>query len=143
MPDFEKTTRKLQFEMLLFFRGLWHNFKAVEVSLTSLAFWWAFILLLPYDTFTTSTSYSAMNSLASEEIWGAGILVIATINLVGLAKSHKRIRMIGLLLAMALWIFVATMFAVSNLLTTATGTYVIIACINAYLYVKVGEGNGR
>ncbi len=141
MSTLSRTAKKIHFELWLFFLGLWQQFRAIEVSLTSLLFWWAIVLLLPYDTFGSSEGYHSMASIASEETWGFAILAIAIINLIGLAKGHQKIRMIGLLLAMGLWVFVAMMFALSNVIVVTTGTYIIVAALNGYVFVKVGECN--
>jgi hypothetical protein len=119
------------------------NVKAIETALIASAMWWAFILMVPLETFDSSTSYDAMANIASEEVWSAVFFVVAVLNIYGMIFERKIVRQIALVLSNGLWVFVSAMFAISNLATTGTGIYFIVACLNAFVVYKVGEQNGR
>lgn len=119
------------------------RFRAVEVATTSLAIWWGIILLLPFNTFVISSSYSAMAGLATETAWGIIMLAQGVIQLTSMVFRFKKIKQFSYLVATFLWFFIAAMFAVGELSNTATGTYAIIGCLTGWLYLKVGDQNGR
>lgn len=119
------------------------NVKAIEVALAASAMWWSFILAVPLETFDSSPSYKAMSGIASEEVWSAVFFVVAIGMMYGMIFEQKLVRQVALVASNGLWVFVSAMFAISNLATTGTGIYFIVACLNAYVVYKVGEQNGR
>jgi hypothetical protein len=114
------------------------RFRAVEVATTSLALWWGLILILPFDTFSSSSSYKAMAGIASEPCWGLFMLAIGTAQLFGMILNNYFIKRYSLLLATGIWVFISAMFGLSTFFSTASGTYFIIACLTGWLYMKVG-----
>ncbi|MEC0276874.1 hypothetical protein [Peribacillus frigoritolerans] len=115
----------------------------MEVAMTSLALWWGIILLLPYHTFPTSIAYQAMAGIANETVWGLFMLLIGSAQLLGTIHNNYQLKRVSLLAATGVWFFIASMFGISELFTTATGTYFIIGCLTGWLHMKVGAQNGR
>ncbi|WP_422661712.1 hypothetical protein ACK8P5_26685 (plasmid) [Paenibacillus sp. EC2-1] len=124
-------------------KHLFINFKMIETALIALLLWWSFILILPMDTFGTSSSYQAMAGIAPEEVWSAGFFIAATFSFVGMIYERKNIRLVGLITGSFLWLFVSAMMAIGNIATTGTGTYFVIFCLNTFVVYKVGEQYGR
>jgi small neutral amino acid transporter SnatA (MarC family) len=118
------------------------NVKVIETSLIALSLWWAFILVLPLTTFDSSPSYAAMAKIAKEEVWSLVFFVLAAMKLYGMIFEKFRIRIVAHSISAGLWLFVAAMFAVGNIATTATGTYFIVFCLTSYVCYKVGEQRG-
>lgn len=119
-----------------------HQIKAIETAIITALLWWAFILFIPLNTFASAKAYSAMAGIASEEVWAVVFFIIAILCLYGMIYDSYRIRQIGLILSTGIWIFIASMFAISDIATTSTGIYFIVACLNAYVVYKVGEQHG-
>lgn len=118
--------------------------KAIEVAIVGALLWWAFILSVPIlSTFESAKAYKAMSNIASEEVWSGIFLVVAVVNLYGMIFENYKVRQGGLIISTGLWIFIAAMFAVSDMATTNTGIYFIVACLNAFVVYKVGEQHGR
>lgn len=125
------------------FKLIVDQIKAVEVAIVSALLWWAFILSVPVlDTFESAKAYQAMANIASEGVWAGIFFVIAVINLYGMIFEKYRIRQGGLIISTGLWLFIAAMFAISDMATTDTGIYFIVACSNAFVVYKVGEQHG-
>lgn len=116
--------------------------KAIEVAIIASLMWWAFILFIPLETFDSAPAYKAMANIAREEVWSIVFLIVALINLYGMICEDFKFRQAGLIISTGLWIFVATMFAISDIATTGTGIYFIVACLNAFVVYKVGEQRG-
>jgi hypothetical protein len=126
-----------------------HKVKAIELSLTLVALWWSIVLGLPYDTFSSSMDYDAMAGMASEGVWSLYFLCLGLVQSYGMFNEnivllYKKVntKRLALLVSTGAWFFVASMFAIGNIATTATGVYFILGCLSAWLYVKVGGNNG-
>jgi hypothetical protein len=129
--------------MLIMIKGwikhLLRQVKAIEAALVALCLWWAFILFMPLNTFSTSSAYLAMSQVAGESVWALFFFLIAFFHGYGIATDNRKIRLPAVMCQLIAWLFVSAMFAIGNLATTATGTYFIISCLSAYVYFKVGE----
>lgn len=116
--------------------------KAIEMAIILALLWWAFILFVPMDTFSSSVAYKAMSSIASEGVWSAIFFVIGVVCLIGVLFEHYHLRQVGFIVATGLWSFIASMFAISYIATTSTGIYFIVASLTAYVVYKGGEEHG-
>lgn len=75
---------------------------------------WGVLLLLPLDTFG-GAAYAAFTLFGlSETAWGLVFLAVALTISGGLATGRRRVRMVGLIGAAALFAFVATLLAIGN-----------------------------
>lgn len=122
------------------------HFLPIEVASTLMFFWWALILLVSTNTFSTSHSYDVMANLMPEWAWGLLCLHNGILQLVGMhkidEKKHKH-KKIGLLIATGFWIFVATMILLGNTATTGTGTYFLFGCLNGWVYLNYYKNGGE
>lgn len=116
--------------------------KPIEVALIALALWWGIALSLPFDTFSLY-SYSAMAEIAPEWAWALLFYVVSVLQFFGLTYNKYQMKLLSNLISTGLWIFIATMFFVSEFLvaggvvTTAFGTYLIVSFINAWVCVRI------
>jgi hypothetical protein len=88
--------------------------RAIDLTAALVLATWGLLLLLPMSTFG-GTGYAAFRVVGlSEAGWGLVFLAVALVISAGLAWQHTRLRMVGLVLAMGVFAFIATMFLVSN-----------------------------
>lgn len=125
------------------YKRAFHSVKIIESAIVGCLLWWAFILIVPLNTFETSIAYKAMAGIASEEVWSGVFFIVGILALYGMLTERYWIRRAALVLSNGLWFFVATMFAIGTLATTGTGIYFVVACLNAYVVYKVGEEHGN
>ena len=75
---------------------------------------WGVLLLYPLDTFG-SPAYAAFTLFGlSEAAWGVVFLLVASMISGGLATGRRRVRIMGLIGAAALFGFIATLLALGN-----------------------------
>jgi hypothetical protein len=114
------------------------NFRGIEFFLALTALWWSLLLFDPIDTFSTSSSYKVLANITSENVWGAYFLALAVIHFIGMILNCKRIKRLGLIAAMGIWTFVGVGIYLGNPIATGSGSYIAIAALCGWLYVKVG-----
>lgn len=114
------------------------NFRGIEFFLAMTALWWSLLLFYPIDTFSTSSSYRVLANITSENIWAAYFLALTVIHIIGMILNCKRIKRLGILAAMGIWIFVGVGIYLGNSAATGSGSYIAIAGLCGWLYVKVG-----
>lgn len=112
-----------------------------EKFLLFAALWWAFIMLLPLDTFGSSVGYDTMEKVASETVWGLFFFALATGHFVGLLTGHKKLIKANCMISVVVWLFVATMLVMSNPLSTGTGMYFLVAYVAASVYSRIDAGD--
>lgn len=84
-----------------------------------------------------------MAGIATENQWGIAMLAIGVIQLLGMVLDNYYLKRSSLLVATGVWFFIAAMFGMGYLFTTATGTYFIIGFLTMWLHTKVGSQYGR
>lgn len=119
------------------------QYRVIEVAVIMALIWWAFILIVPIDTFGTAKAYEAMANVAGEEVWAIGFFAVALLNLYSMIMKKFALNVIALLISSGIWVYMATAFAISDIATTNTGIYYILACLNTFVVYKVGERRGR
>lgn len=82
----------------------------VGLTLLMMAGW----LLLPWNTFETSPSYSLMSNFAIEEFWAALMAFPSLLMVVSSLRRRPREVAIGALMAAFIWFLVMCSFAVGN-----------------------------
>lgn len=94
------------------------------------AFFWGLWILMPHDTFPTSISYNVMASLAPEWVWGLVVMVVGAAQIATtLSTRGWKLRASANFATFVTWVFIATMFIVSNWLSTATVIYPLLAAV--------------
>ena len=106
---------------------------AIHAALTGVMAWLSIILALPGDTFGTNLSFRVMASLATEDHWAMMLWVVATVGIVGLLTSSAPVRLASVLVLSTAHGALAGMFGTSNPISTATGTYGILAGLGYFL----------
>lgn len=112
--------------------------RVVEAFLMLLSFWWAFILLLPTDTFALSQTYQPMLLIMGEVWWGMYFGFLGCVLLYGLKYKEKKWVMVGLMISTVTWLFVGSLMLVGSLMTTGTGTYLLVSLLSASVYFYKG-----
>lgn len=124
-------------------KHLSNQFRVIEVAIIVALLWWAFILFVPTSTFASAEVYNAMANVAREEVWGVFFLVVALLNLYSMIMDKFALNVISLVISSGIWAYIATTFAISDIASTGTGVYYILACLNTFVVYKVGEHHGR
>lgn len=115
--------------------------KVVEIFLMMIAFWWAFVLLMPTTIFTYSSSYIGMLQMAGETAWGIYFLVMGMIHFVGLQHGKHKVMLTGLMFSTFTWMLVGMLMLVETVATTGAGTYIMIGLLSALTYFYKGVKN--
>lgn len=107
---------------------------AIHAALCAVMAWLSVVLALPGETFGTSVSYGVMADMGTEGQWSAAFAAVALAGLAGLApRLRPLLRLLGVLLLATAHGVVALCLAWANPLTTATGTYGVLAGLGYYL----------
>lgn len=114
-----------------------------ELIAASFALWWGLWVWSPgWAVFGTSPSYAVMAAVAPDVIWG-GALMAAGLALGWLSLSFRTHgKQLVLLFLMAYFVFVAVVFGVANLGSTAPATYFHVAVTYAWLWWTEKRRNG-
>ncbi|MGM7682873.1 hypothetical protein ACSVDA_12040 [Cytobacillus sp. Hm23] len=112
---------------------------AIEIATISLSLYWGVVLLLPWDTFKSSHSYLAMSEIGTEIEWAIFMTFIGSVQFLSMIINNYNFKRLSLIIATGVWFFVSSMFALSNPVSIAVGTYFIFGCLTGWAYLKVGE----
>lgn len=112
---------------------------AIHAALTAVMAWLALVLALPGDTFGSSRSFSFMQRLGTEDAWAVAFGLVAGFGLIGLRAVATWWRLASVLVLSTAHGVVAICFALGNPLTTATGTYAVLALLGYYLAWRRGD----
>lgn len=122
-------------------RGMRDARLAIHAALTGVMAWLALVLALPGDTFGTSPTFALMQRLGSEDGWAMVFWLVASIGLTGLGSTARWWRLASVLALSTAHGVVAILFVLGNPLTTATGTYAVLALLGYYLaWRRTDEG---
>jgi len=109
-----------------FLRVVWGAMPRTYLAINgwSLFIWGAF-LVTPIKSFGTSTTFSVMEQIAPEYVWGSFTLLLGIVTFLSLDQSIKRRLLICILISLT-WALVATSLIIANPLSTATPVYALI-----------------
>ncbi len=114
---------------------------AIHAALTAVLAWFAVILTLPSDTFSTSKSFACMATMGSEPAWAMVFWVAACLGLAGLLTPSRGMRLGSVLVLATMHGVVAGCLVLSNPATAGTGTYAVLATLGYYLaWRRTDEG---
>lgn len=116
-------------------RELWRracgaDYKVFEmVSASTAAFAWGPLLMLPMQTFASTTAYRAMLSTwpHSEAAWGVVCMSLGLFQSFAVAVRWRQGRLWALSAAVVLWSFIAAMFWIGNPAGIGWSTYTLFA----------------
>lgn len=120
-----------------------YKFRPIETFLSGYLATYGLTFLAPAQTFS-NPAYNTMKNIASEEYWGVLFVLVALIQLAGMLKNNKNMKLIGLSLSIFLWSSVGTMFILGSISTgvLVTGVnYIWLALLSLFLIAKIGEQN--
>lgn len=115
--------------------------KVVEIFLMAVAFWWAFVLLLPFTTLEYLELYTRMLSMAGENVWGLYFLFMGALHFVGLRYRKHKLMLIGLMLSTFTWMLIGMLMMMDLTGVIGAGTYMMIALLSASTYFYKGAKN--
>lgn len=109
-----------------------------EFALGFFAFAWGLWLLMPWASFGSSITFSIMESLASEEVWGLVTFTLGVAQIIGSQmKNSVRWRAFLWLGAFFNWFFIFWVFAVANFHSTATPVYFTMSMFSLLVYTSL------
>ena len=88
---------------------------------------WCFVFLLPIQTFAAVRSYDSMAIIANENVWGIALCMIGILHLASIFSLRLLARIIMQIVSIGVWLFMATMFGISNPVGTGLWTYAFAA----------------
>ena len=106
---------------------------AIHAALTAVMAWLGMVLGLPGSTFATSRTFSVMERIGTEEAWALAFWSCALVGGMGLTSRSRGGRLMSVLVLATSHGLVALCLFLANPLTTATGTYVVLAGLGYYL----------
>ena len=87
---------------------------------------WGLWLLIPFfDTFESGKVFMIMQKIAPESVWGIVIVSIAALHFYYL--RYRKFYLVSKLLSAGIWICIATAFALANINSPGSITFVSIA----------------
>ncbi len=106
---------------------------AIHAALTAVMGWLGMVLGLPGSTFSTSRTFLVMQRIGDEESWALAFWLCALVGAMGLTARSRGGRLLSVLVLATAHGLVALCLFVANPMTTATGTYGVLACLGYYL----------
>jgi hypothetical protein len=107
-----------------------YDTRLLEISLAFMSLVWGAWLLLPFDVFTSSSSFTNMGVLP-EWVWGITMTSLALCNLYTLwGNTSEYIRARLLQLSSSIWIFISAGMFLSNWKSTGPIVYLSLALIS-------------
>ena len=98
---------------------------------------WGAWLVWPYwDSFGASPTFAGMERQLPEWAWGALFIAAGLVWLTGCLIHARWLRRVGTMACVLLWFFVAWLFAVTSLPSTASPAYFWIAVIDSFVFVR-------
>jgi hypothetical protein len=79
-----------------------YSWEIVEIEGAAFKLAWAIWLLLPFQAFRSISGYA---SVATENIWGVGLLILGAIHLYSVVKHKRRLRQVMTFIAFLFWLF--------------------------------------
>ena len=114
-----------------------YDIEYIEMMSGMLALFWGIILLLPFDTFSSTPSYFAMQTIAPEIAWGLAVAIGGMAQMISVLFLSNYARKLTAGISIFIWWFVAGMFIVSNSISTAVPVYSIIALSSSWSFIRL------
>lgn len=109
-----------------------------ELSVGFLALIWGLILLNPFaKTFDSTPAFSAMASIAPEEIWGCGAVFSGFLSIFAIGIDHRRMRRLAAGLHGVAWLFIASMLGIGNPLGTGWAVYGMFSFLSFLAFLRL------
>lgn len=113
--------------------------ESTEFVIGCFAAGWGLFLLLPFNTFASApTAFRAMEQTAAEWAWGAVLLSVGLLKLIGLYTGRLTLRRLGGVLVTGLWGFITVMVVRSNPLSTGIVVYGLLTIFSGWTVWRMG-----
>jgi hypothetical protein len=109
----------------------------LQIILSTGALLWGVWLIVPLQTFATST-FAALARLAPEGAWGSAVVLLALGSLYTTVRRNYTWQKCALLALTAWWILLFLLVIEANPASTATVTYPLLAAVSIFAYLQVG-----
>lgn len=133
---------KIKMKVVYFLLHL--NCNSSRVFLTMSSYLWAFLLLLPGDTFDKQ-SYILMSKIAPEMFWAVAFLcyaIISTLNLNFIFDS-KYLKLAEAIVGFLIWTTAAVGIYMSTAQAPAVAApHIVGACMSWWILIRTGLKNG-
>ena len=113
-----------------------YHTELLELFLGVYAFTFGVWLLLPFQTFTSTSSYEIMQRLASEWIWGMAAASIGAVQIVSVVWMFAWGRKWDSLLATFFWSVIGITFLLSNWSSTGGALFSLMALIEGFIHIR-------
>lgn len=120
------------------------DFIFTELYSALTVFLWGMWIANPhYDTFSTSTIFNTMSLLPMhEDAQGFIFMLFGLFQMIGLFLNIGRLRRIAAFGIVLIWLFISTMFIISNPASTATVIYPMLALAAIWAYWRITINSG-
>jgi hypothetical protein len=139
--------------------GVRHHFpgRATEWLFAVIMINWGWILLLPHDTFSLSSSYGVLLTVAPEEVWGIGCLIVGLVRFIALvingtfadspyARRSPHVRAVMSALSCFFWMQISLSFLVAlgdKPPGTGIAVYPVILWFEVYCAFRAARDAGQ
>lgn len=113
------------------------DFYMTEIQSSILAVIWGALLLNPLVHSFDATTYRYMASIAPEPVWGALMVAIGAMQIIGALRRIIRWRMVGLMLLTCLWFFMALLLFAGSLRTVVPLLCLTFSLATAWAYFRL------
>ena len=123
--------------------------RSAELYSAALAMTFGTWLFLPWETYSTSSTFKYLSVWGAEWVFGLIVLLIGVIQYGGVILSllpHNRhwiLRIIGSELSMVIWCTLAISFWLSNPLSTAPVIYTVVTLVSTGISIKLSIESGK
>jgi hypothetical protein len=116
----------------------------VEIALSLLSFWWAFVLFKTPDMFDHLPElYEIFGHISTEIHWAIVFIIAAFLKIIGVFIGHRIFRKIGLIFSFILYGLISAGFFLSmGMPNINAGTYAIISLMAIWGVREVDYRNG-
>lgn len=108
----------------------------VELLIGGIALAWAFGLAHPDDLFSVG-NYQYLALVAPEQVWAVWMAIVGTLQIAATFSGQFRLRIMAVMVSTFVWAWIAALFALSAPVTTASGTYAVLALWSAWAWMRI------
>ena len=113
--------------------------RVTETILASSALSWGIWLLLPFNTYGSSVTFSVLADIAPEWVVGSAMFLAGLLLFVGGVRQSYCLRRWSLVAIALMWAILWMAFLLGNWRSTATVTYIWWFVLSVYSYLRVGR----
>jgi hypothetical protein len=116
---------------------------AIEVSLSLISFWWAYVLFSsPFLFDNLPELFLFFGEISQEVHWGILFLISAFVKILGVLVKNRKLRKVGLGISFVLYALISAGFFLAAGVHTGAGTYAVISFMALWGIREVDVRNG-